>query len=70
LVGKLQAPLLVIHGTEDQTIPFHQGQDLFALAPDPKRFYRVEGGGHTKLYETGGSAYTREIREFVYGRID
>lgn len=70
LVGKLQAPLLVIHGTEDRTVPFRQGQDLFALAPEPKRFYRVEGGGHTGLHETGGSTYTREIREFVRGRAD
>ncbi|MSQ47882.1 MAG: alpha/beta hydrolase [Deltaproteobacteria bacterium] len=70
LVGKLQVPLLVIHGTDDRTIPFQQGQDLFVLAPEPKRFYCVEGGAHTKLYETGGSTYTREIREFVRGRID
>jgi fermentation-respiration switch protein FrsA (DUF1100 family) len=70
LVGKLQAPLLVIHGTEDRTVPFRQGHDLFALAPAPKRFYRVVGGGHTGLHETGGSTYTYEIREFVRGRID
>jgi uncharacterized protein len=70
LVGKLQVPVLVIHGTEDRTVPFRQGQDLFALAPHPKRFHRVEGGGHTNLHETGGSTYTHVIREFVFGRID
>ena len=70
LVGKLQVPLLVIHGTADRTVPFRPGQDLFALAPHPKRFYRVEGGGHTNLHEIGGSTYTHEIREFVRGRID
>ena len=69
LIGKLQAPLLVIHGTEDRTVPFQQGQDLFALAPPPKRFYAVAGGGHTNLHESGGSAYTQTIRAFVFGPI-
>jgi fermentation-respiration switch protein FrsA (DUF1100 family) len=70
LVGRLQSPLLVIHGTEDRTVPFHQGQALFALAPHPKRFYTVDGGGHTNLHESGGRTYTRMIREFVLGPID
>jgi uncharacterized protein len=70
VVGKLRVPLLVIHGTEDRTVPFRQGQDLFALAPHPKRFHRVEGGGHTNLHETGGSTYTHVIREFVFGQSD
>jgi fermentation-respiration switch protein FrsA (DUF1100 family) len=69
LVGRLQTPLLVIHGTEDKTVPFQQGQDLFALAPHPKRFYAVDGGGHTNLHESGGHAYTQTIRAFVFGPI-
>jgi fermentation-respiration switch protein FrsA (DUF1100 family) len=70
IVGKLQSPLLVIHGTEDRVVPFRQGQALFALAPHPKRFHTVEGGGHTDLHETGGNTYPQVIREFVLGKID
>jgi uncharacterized protein len=69
IIGKLRSPLLVIHGTEDRTVPFRQGQGLFALAPRPKHFYTVDGGGHTDLHETGGSTYTRVIREFVSGKL-
>jgi uncharacterized protein len=65
LVGQLRTPLLILHGTEDQTVPFQQGHDLYALASHPKTFYRVEGGGHTNLHEVGGHVYVKTIRDFL-----
>ena len=65
LIKQFPAPLLVIHGTEDRTIPFPQGQALYALAPQPKRFYAIEGAGHTNLHEAGGETYIRILREFL-----
>jgi hypothetical protein len=67
LIGQLQAPLLVIHGTADETVPFRQGQDLYALAPQPKVFHVVYGGGHNNLHEVGGNAYLQVMRDFVWG---
>lgn len=66
LVGQLRTPLLIMHGTEDRTVPFQQGSDLYSLAPQPKVFYRVEGGGHTNLHEVGGHVYVKTIREFLH----
>lgn len=65
LVGQLRMPLLIMHGTEDRTVPFQQGYDLYSLAPQPKAFYRVEGGGHTNLHEVGGHSYIKTIRDFL-----
>ncbi len=65
LIGRLSAPLLVMHGTEDRTVPFRQGYELYALAPQPKIFYKVEGGGHTNLHEVGGEGYLQVIRDFL-----
>ncbi|MBM4259436.1 MAG: alpha/beta hydrolase [Deltaproteobacteria bacterium] len=65
LVERFPAPLLVIHGTADRTIPFQQGQGLYTLAPHPKRFYAIEGAGHTNLHEAGGETYIRVLREFL-----
>ena len=65
LIGNLRSPLLVIHGTEDRTIPLRQGQDLYDLAPQPKRFYMIEGAGHTDLHDVGGESYLRVIQEFI-----
>jgi len=39
-------PLLVIHGTHDQTVPFKFGEKIFALAKEPKTLIKVEGGEH------------------------
>ena len=65
-IPHLAAPLLVIHGTHDQTVPFAQGRDLYALAPSPKQFYEVQGAGHVDLYEVG-QPYFQTIQDFVFG---
>jgi pimeloyl-ACP methyl ester carboxylesterase len=39
-------PVLVMHGTEDRTIPYWQGEALFAAANQPKEFIRLDGAGH------------------------
>jgi len=65
LVERLTTPLLVIHGTQDRTIPFRQGQALYALAPQPKRFYAIEGAAHTNLHEAGGEMYVQVLRDFL-----
>jgi len=65
LVERFPAPLLIVHGTEDRTIPFHQGRALYALAPQPKRFYAIEGAAHTNLHEAGGETYVQILREFL-----
>jgi len=33
---------LVIHSTEDETIPFEMGQEIFKHANEPKDFYEIE----------------------------
>jgi fermentation-respiration switch protein FrsA (DUF1100 family) len=65
IISHFQSPLLVIHGTDDRTIPYRQGKDLFALANPLKRFHSVSGGGHTDLHLVGGDEYFRVIGEFL-----
>jgi fermentation-respiration switch protein FrsA (DUF1100 family) len=48
-IGKVSAPVLMVHGTADATIPIRFAEKLFALANEPKRFMRVEGEGHLAL---------------------
>jgi pimeloyl-ACP methyl ester carboxylesterase len=42
----VNCPVVVIHGTADDNIPYWQGEALFAAANEPKRFVRVDGGRH------------------------
>lgn len=45
-IAKYRGPLLQSHGQDDETIPFAQGEKLFAAAHEPKEFVRVAGGKH------------------------
>lgn len=63
LIGAIKAPLLVQHGRRDLTVPFRQGERLFALAPEPKRFIAYARGGHNDLAEKHGSY--GDLRAFV-----
>lgn len=48
-IGKVGAPLLFLHGTNDLTIPIEFGRALFEAAPRPKEFVTVAGGDHQIL---------------------
>jgi hypothetical protein len=59
-IGKVKAPLLVQHGTDDAVIPFTQGQALCARANEPKRFVAIEGGTHDGVIGDA-AVWAREI---------
>jgi uncharacterized protein len=51
LIGLVQAPTLIVHGTKDVVVPIRFGEKLFALANPPKEFWRVEGAAHLAMGE-------------------
>jgi fermentation-respiration switch protein FrsA (DUF1100 family) len=51
-IGKLHAPLLILHSDVDQTIPYSQGRALFVAAPEPKTFFTIRGGRHYEMEAT------------------
>ena len=61
----VRAPVMVLHGDRDPTVPFEHGQELFEAANDPKRFYRIQGAAHNDTYQVGGEPYFEALREFV-----
>ncbi|WP_349238562.1 alpha/beta fold hydrolase [Bosea sp. F3-2] len=62
VIGRIKAPLLVMHGERDRIIPFAQGKALYELANPPKRFLRFPDGGHEDLPHYGSLA---EVRRFL-----
>jgi uncharacterized protein len=48
-IGKVTAPVLVLHGDRDDIVPITQGERLYELITAPKRFVRIPGGGHNDL---------------------
>ncbi|MSP03550.1 MAG: alpha/beta hydrolase [Acetobacteraceae bacterium] len=53
IVGRVRAPVLVMHGALDQIIPLQMGRDLYRAAPDPKELWIAPGAGHVDLVEAG-----------------
>jgi fermentation-respiration switch protein FrsA (DUF1100 family) len=51
LIGSVNAPTLMVHGTRDRVVPIRFGEKLFALANPPKEFWRVEGAVHLAMGE-------------------
>lgn len=64
-IGALRVPLLVLHGTADEIVPFAQGQELFEAANEPKRFYAIEGARHNDTYFVGGEDYLSAWETFL-----
>lgn len=62
-VRHLTVPVLVVHGTEDEIIPFAEGRSLHAAAPAGSELLPIEGAGHNDLFEVGGEEYLRGLGE-------
>jgi uncharacterized protein len=52
-IRQVKVPLLVMHGERDPTIPIALGEQLFAMAHEPKQFVRFAEGGHNDLDNFG-----------------
>ena len=57
-IGKLTAPLLILHGTQDQTVPYAMGQKVFEAATVPKVFVTIPDGDHTHNLEKAIRAFS------------
>lgn len=58
-------PVLIVHGDADPVVPFDHARRLFAAAGDPKRLWRVEGGGHIEAFGRFGATYRDRLIAFL-----
>lgn len=65
-IGKLEMPLLMIHGDADEVVPYAMGQQVFkASAAKEKAFHTVPGGRHNDTYVVAGNAYKKWLTDFL-----
>lgn len=62
-IERVNAPLLVVHGSEDRLIQPTLGRALYERAHAPKRFLLVEGGSHHNTNAVGQAAYRVAVDE-------
>jgi pimeloyl-ACP methyl ester carboxylesterase len=64
-IGRIQAPLLMLHGKLDDTIPIRLGERLFATANAPKRWVTIDGAAHSDLDLVDPDLYQHSLRDFA-----
>jgi fermentation-respiration switch protein FrsA (DUF1100 family) len=62
-IGKVRAPILVLHGERDRVIPIRFGRALFDAAPEPKELWVAPEGGHEDLMRRGAFDAVRRFLE-------
>jgi len=71
VIGQIQAPLLVIHGDEDEVIPVDMGRRVFEAAPELKEIVILRGAGHNNHGDFGSSEAVQDwIARLRAGTID
>lgn len=63
-MGQVRCPVLVIHGRQDEVIPFWHGERLFEMAKQPKANLWVDGAGHNNLKPVAGKQYVQSMLAF------
>ncbi|MGH8762825.1 MAG: alpha/beta hydrolase [Nitrosospira sp.] len=73
-IGDLNAPLLLISGTDDRHTTVAETRRLFDAARQPKEMWIVPGGGHFNMHAYVGKEYEDRILGFLerhlHGRED
>src|SRR5262249_55119958 len=52
-IGRVRAPILVLHGESDRVVPVRFGRALFEAAPEPKEGWFAPAAGHEDLARYG-----------------
>jgi hypothetical protein len=62
-----QAPVLVVHSTQDGLVPFELGRELYQAAPEPKEFLEIQGE-HDYGFVTSYDLYTKGVEDFLQSK--
>lgn len=65
-IARVNAPLLMIHGSLDTTIPERVGKKLFDAANPPKQWLTIEGAGHSDADQLGRAQYQATLHGFIH----
>lgn len=61
----IKQPVLIHHGTEDESVPLSISLELAEAKPDMVRLVQVEGAGHVDSYEADPEKYAEEVLSFL-----
>jgi pimeloyl-ACP methyl ester carboxylesterase len=68
--GRLDAPILLFHGDDDDTTPIATSEALARARPDIVRFIPVHGAGHVRSWNADPASYEDAVRTFLSSKLD
>jgi uncharacterized protein len=64
-IKAIDAPILMLHGTADKTVPIALGRGLRDVAPKGTRWVEFEGGTHSGLHRDAPEQYQQVLRTLI-----
>ena len=62
-------PLLLVHGTEDESVPYAEALAVYAAAHEPKELVTLEGAGH-QICQDEDEPYASDVAELLAAFFD
>jgi pimeloyl-ACP methyl ester carboxylesterase len=64
-IGRIDAPIVMLHGTHDRTVPIDLGQRLREAAPRGVRWVAIAGGTHSDLQIEAPELYQNTFKALI-----
>jgi fermentation-respiration switch protein FrsA (DUF1100 family) len=64
-IEEINAPLLVMHGTRDSTVPIEHARRLYEKASQPKTLVEIPRAAHNDMFVVAQELCARSLKEFL-----
>jgi uncharacterized protein len=64
-IGSVDAPIWMLHGDADKTVPVSVGRLLRDAAPAGTRWIEVPGGSHSQLHQEAAALYQQTFKQLI-----
>ena len=64
-IGRIDAPILMLHGDDDNTVPVALGRRLRDAAPAGVQWVEIPGGSHSRLHEDAPETYRQALTALI-----
>lgn len=64
-IGRVDGPILMLHGSADKTVPVELGRQLRDAAPAGVQWVEVPGGSHSRLHSDARAVYQQSMSELI-----
>lgn len=64
-IGKVQCPILILHGNVDQTVPVWHAKKLYSCVQERGTLLIIDKAGHNNLIDIAGERYWDALEQFI-----